>query len=201
MGEVPYNQKTMEPIQPASAVDVAAMILKEEPGLDQMQLHKLLYFVQAASLAWFDAPAFDERIEAWTYGPVTRHVAGLYQDFGREPIEFPVGGDPSAVSGRVGWVIEQILDSYGQLPGPALARLTKTEGGPWRQTRGALPDEAPSDEVIPQSLIAEYHRHHGVLPARPSRRENHLAQRFFDGDDDALAELFEESTGVRPTIG
>lgn len=190
--------KTHDP----SALDVAAAVIEARPGLDQMQLHKLLYLVQAASLAWFQEPAYVEPIEAWKRGPVTRRVAGHYKSFSYHPIETPVSGDSSVLTQRVRWVVERITEEYGDFSGSVLAAILKGAGSPWQQARGDLPIDADSDVEIPQSLMAEYHRHRG-LPTRsdPTAAETALAQRFFDGDDDAMADLFEQSTGVRPSAG
>lgn len=38
--------------------------------ISNVSLQKLLYFIQAYSLVDRDKPAFDDRIEAWQYGPV-----------------------------------------------------------------------------------------------------------------------------------
>ncbi len=38
--------------------------------LDEMKLHKLLYFVQRECLLLFDKPLFANQFEAWKYGPV-----------------------------------------------------------------------------------------------------------------------------------
>ncbi len=185
-----------------SALDVAAALLAQrgEQAIDQMKLHKLLYLVQAGSLAWFGRPAFDEAIEAWTWGPVVQRVAGYYMNFRRQPIPGPVIGDPTKLDERVMWLVDEILTVYGRLTGPQLAALTKQAGSPWKEARGRLPDEAWSDVDIPQPLISEYHRKHGVLPAQPAPSENALAQRFFDGDEEALAQLAQAVTGARPTI-
>lgn len=188
----------------ASALDVAAAILeRHSPNqeIDQMKLHKLVYFVQAGSLAWFDSPAFDEAIEAWAWGPVTRGVAGYYKDFGKSPIPEPVAGSADGLDERTAWLVERVLTEYGDLTGPVLARLTKGPGSPWRQVRGDLPDGAPSDQEIPPEVIREFHRSHGVLPSRPTKEETRLAERFFEGDKEALADLIEGTAGVRPTVG
>ncbi len=191
------------PETPSSALDVAAALLTERPGLDQMQLHKLLYLIQAAHLAWFNTPAFDdEQIQAWMKGPVIRKVAGHYMQFETMPIDRPVSGYPTAVPNRTKWVVKKVVERYGGLDGSTLAKLTKIDGGPWRQIRGDLPDDQPSDREIPTSLIAEFHRRFGVTEPPPlTEAERESAERFFDGDGEALADLFEISTGTRPTIG
>src|SRR3990172_2564950 len=133
------------PATATSAVDVAAAVIERHPGLDQMQLHKLLYFVQAASLAWFEEPAFAERIEAWQYGPVVRRVAGLYMDFDTDPIPAPVRGRADRLDKRLSWVVDRVVAEFGHQSGVALARLTKVDHGPWQIARGDLGPEAPSD--------------------------------------------------------
>lgn len=183
----------MEPAHAkARAVDVAAAILDARPGLDQMQLHKLLYLVQAASLAWFQTPAFDDQpIQAWRLGPVTRLVAGHYKDFGTNPIDHVVSGDRKVVPSRLLWVIARIVDKYGKLSGPVLAAITKGPDSPWRRVRGDLPESADSDIEIPRELIAEFHGLNGVVPEEPSDEETAQAQAFFDGDEGAFLRLLE----------
>jgi len=181
------------------ALDIAAAIL-ERQSVDQMKLHKLLYFVQAGSLAWFDAPAFEERIEAWTYGPVIRRVAGRYMNFDGDPIPGPVAGKSESLDHRTAWLVERVLAEYGHLSGPELAELTKRTGTPWRKVRADLPEEAPSDREIPLTLLADFHKHHGVFPSVPTQAEEELASRFLEGEPDALADLFETATGVRPIV-
>jgi uncharacterized phage-associated protein len=182
-----------------SGLDVAAAVLERHPGLDQMQLHKLLYLIQAASLSWYGEPAFVHEIQAWSFGPVVRGVAGFYKDFGDQPIDHPVTGDSSRLDDRAHWIVEQVVDDFGDLSGPELARLTKAKDSPWRQVRGDLPDDDPSQIEIPRGLIESFHRVHGVVVERPSDQEQRLINLFLDeGKDDAFADIFESATGTRP---
>src|SRR5882762_6202388 len=78
---------------PASALDVAKYLIllarsEEEPEfLSPMQLQKLLYYTQGWSLALLKEPMFDERIEAWAYGPVVKEVFQAFRNFGDGPID------------------------------------------------------------------------------------------------------------------
>ena len=136
-----------------SAVDVAAAVIERRPGLDQMQLHKLLYFVQAASLAWFEEPAFSERIEAWQYGPVVRRVAGLYMDFDADPIPVPVRGRPDgSISNSRGSSIV-CWPSSGTNLALRWRDSPRSIDGPWQIARGTLGPEAPSDNEITQASM------------------------------------------------
>lgn len=179
------------------ADDVAAAVIATRP-VDQMQLHKILYLIQAASLAWFGESAFDERIEAWVYGPVVRGVAGHYKDWGQNPITKPYSGDPAALSGRLRWLVDYVVGNFGSLTGTKLAALVKQPGSPWIEVRGELPEDAVSDREIPAEVIQRYHRKHGLENPVPSAEEQELAERFFAGDDSAFDALCKRSAGVQP---
>lgn len=67
-----------------SVTDVAAFICGEflakyGKPIDEMKLHKLLYFVQRRSLADTGAPMFDATFHAWKYGPVMLEIRSLYK--------------------------------------------------------------------------------------------------------------------------
>ncbi len=46
--------------------------------ISEMKLHKLLYFVQRESIIRFGEPLFEDRFEAWRYGPVIPVVREMY---------------------------------------------------------------------------------------------------------------------------
>lgn len=48
--------------------------------MDEMKLHKLLYFVQREAIIQTDEPMFKERFEAWKYGPVMVEIRRMYKD-------------------------------------------------------------------------------------------------------------------------
>ena len=55
-----------------SVSDVAQYILSKKGSMPVMKLQKLVYYCQAWSLVWDDAPLFSESIEAWANSPVCR---------------------------------------------------------------------------------------------------------------------------------
>ncbi len=46
--------------------------------ISEMKLHKLLYFMQRESIIRFGEPPFEDRFEAWRYGPVIPVVREMY---------------------------------------------------------------------------------------------------------------------------
>lgn len=56
------------------ALDVLMYINEKHSPQGEVQYQKWLYYVQAWSLAWDGVPMFEDRIEAWTLGPVVPNV-------------------------------------------------------------------------------------------------------------------------------
>ena len=65
--------------KPVRAIDVAVYILNSLGSCTSMKLHKLLYYCQAWSLVWDEAPLFSDRIEAWANGPVVKDVFSYHR--------------------------------------------------------------------------------------------------------------------------
>lgn len=47
--------------------------------IDEMKLHKLLYFTQRECIAQTGEPMFEATFHAWLYGPVLPHIRSLYR--------------------------------------------------------------------------------------------------------------------------
>lgn len=67
-----------------SVVEVASYIseryLKEfGQRIDEMKLHKLLYFTQRECIAQIGEPMFEDTFHAWRYGPVLPSIRTLYK--------------------------------------------------------------------------------------------------------------------------
>lgn len=140
----------------ASARDVAALLLQlssreEEPTLiTQMHLHKLMYYVQAWSLAMRGDPMFPDRIEAWTHGPVVRSVYPVYADFKNRPIE--VAERSVSLSPEDQAFVESIWEGYKGYSAAKLREMTHRES-PWLRARGdAAPDSHCDTEISPDEM-------------------------------------------------
>jgi uncharacterized phage-associated protein len=48
--------------------------------IDEMKLHKLLYFTQRESIIMIGEPMFADQFEAWKYGPVMVKIRELYKN-------------------------------------------------------------------------------------------------------------------------
>lgn len=138
---------------PVSVLDVAAYILKKTGELSTLKLQKLVYYCQAWSLVWDDAPLYSETIEAWVSGPVVRKLYNFHRN------EFAVSrvpGDPDKLSNNQRTTINAVLRYYGKKSSQWLSDLTHMEE-PWRKARKRLPPNERGTNIITLISMAEYY--------------------------------------------
>lgn len=113
--------------------DVAQYILDKLGPMTTIKLQKLVYYCQAWSLVWDEAPIFPEKIEAWANGPV---VPDLFQRFkGDYKVDPAISiGDPSRLSPTQKESIDAIIRDYGKRDSHWLVELTHLED-PWKNAR------------------------------------------------------------------
>lgn len=147
--------------------------------LDPMQIQKLVYFGHGWHLAFTDDPLIDERIEAWTYGPVVptlyhelkvwgsgeirkrvaRWVFKVNPNTGKTSvlIAVPSLDDPGGDNQHLRFakaLLRRTWDVYGRMSGVSLSQLTHEPGGPWDVTRRKNPEVRGAD--IPDELIRDH---------------------------------------------
>ena len=129
-----------------NVMDVAAYICgryQEAFGekIDEMKLHKLMYFAQRESLAQTGEPIFDATFRGWKYGPVLTELRKPYQqDQLMKPVDENVARQLSAV-------MDTVFAEYAQMPSFSLTRLTHGEIS-WRRSRKGIAPADVSDRPI-----------------------------------------------------
>jgi uncharacterized phage-associated protein len=142
---------------PVRAVDVAAAIQERMGEMTAMKLQKLVYYSQAWSLVWDEAPLISEQVQAWANGPVipelyTAH-RGLYTVAPGQ-----IEGNPGKLDKDQIETIEAVLQHYGDKHSQWLSDLTHAED-PWKNARqqAGLTDGARGSVEISQAAMAEYY--------------------------------------------
>lgn len=133
-------------------IDVANYIIKEYRkrsgvDIDEMKLHKLLYFAQRESLAIVNEPLFSETFRGWKYGPVSPDVRSCFTSDGIVEKTKPIS-DESA------YIVNNIIEQYGSLESWALSKLTHKEQS-WLNSRVGLADGENGNVVIKTEDIAQ----------------------------------------------
>ena len=122
----------------AKVIDVAQTIFTEYKALsgsviDEMKLHKLLYFVQRESLAIRNIPMFDEAFEGWKYGPVCREVRNCYTDDGM------FADNICELTSEEHYIVKNIVLQYGGYESWKLSELSHKEIS-WINARKGIPE-------------------------------------------------------------
>ena len=116
-------------------IDAAAYMIKKYKDvsaeqLDEMKLHKLLYFTQRESFAITSEPAFEGTFEGWKYGPVCREIRSAYCD-GKISVE------TNDISDMLKYIINNVILEYGSLESWKLSELSHKDSS-WKNARTGL---------------------------------------------------------------
>ena len=116
-------------------VDVAQFIFdeyKRESGsvIDEMKLHKLLYFSQREAIATLNEPLFKESFEGWKYGPVCPIIRIKYTPDG-------MFDETHSISEESAYIIKNVISQYGFIESWKLSQMTHRELS-WLNSRQGL---------------------------------------------------------------
>lgn len=119
-------------------IDVASYIVNRyqeeyKEKIDEMKLHKLLYFAQRESYIMNNSPLFQEQFLGWKYGPVLRDVRNMYRDNSFKRV---VSNDCVE---RIKPIIDEVFNRYADKDSWSLSRLTHGELS-WMNARKDIPD-------------------------------------------------------------
>jgi uncharacterized phage-associated protein len=121
---------------------------KDGRALSIMSLLKLAYIAHGWNLEMRNAPLFNNRIEAWRYGPVIPDVYNAFRPQGINPTKPDASFEAPSDATDVGF-LDQIYKIYGHMSPFRLSELTHEVGGPW-ETASKL---GGSYAAIPNDLI------------------------------------------------
>ena len=120
------------------SIEVAMLFIGRQRGhtaISNLSLNKLVYLAQVESLKTRNGmPLFDDRIEAWDYGPVEPVVYHMFKQFGRDPVSIPSDYPISSIQvpDYATRIVDSVLERYGSLSAFDLVNITHREGGAWK---------------------------------------------------------------------
>lgn len=129
-----------------NVLEIAKYIKKKykliyKKDIDEMKMHKLLYFIQRESLIENRKPIFDAKIYAWKYGPVIIEIRKNYKNIIFENNKFRFN-NPDTVT-----IINRVFKLYASKNSWSLSRLTNAEFS-WEQARIGLDENESGNNII-----------------------------------------------------
>jgi uncharacterized phage-associated protein len=127
-----------------TALEIASFFIKK--GVSPLKLQKLLYYSQAWYFVKTGNKLFEEKIQAWIYGPVVYSVWDNFR-YMKRSMTIPTSRATDVDTTFAEEHLNQVWDAYGHLSGPELVDLTHEEEA-WIQSRKGLLNEQPSDKEV-----------------------------------------------------
>jgi uncharacterized phage-associated protein len=125
-------------------------------GLTNLKLQKLLYFSQAASLSLKNVPLFQEKIEAWKFGPVVPDVYRSLKSFGNEPIT--ITSTVQELSPEATALLEDVWNIYGKFSAHELVNITHNHPL-WKKIYFS---NNPNKEITQEEIKSSYANYYQV---------------------------------------
>lgn len=143
-------------IETLDALDIAKYVVckcdNDGVPITNLQLQKILYFIQKEFLITEGHPAFYDLIEAWQFGPVVPSVYYFFCGFGAMPIfSFAATGGKS-ISDHYRAIIDSIVNDKRKMNPWELVNSTHVSGGAWSQI---YKNGEGNHQVIPIELIRQ----------------------------------------------
>lgn len=109
--------------------------------IDEMKLHKLLYFAQRESIIQLDQPLFADSFQAWKYGPVLVQIRSLYK---QGKLTERLTSEEIATYQTV---FDKVFEQYAPKDAWSLSSITHGEIS-WQKARVGIPAGVNSDTLI-----------------------------------------------------
>lgn len=156
-------------IQTVDSILLSEYILQTGGGMAHLKLQKLLYYIQALHLAYFEHEIIDDDFEAWLHGPVSRKVydrvkglSVLYNEILFDPTEWNNGNTPdvlieATLTSDQKELVDEVIENYGKFTPSQLETLSHSEA-PWIDARKGYGVADKCSVIIPKEVMREYYK-------------------------------------------
>lgn len=112
--------------------------------IDEMKLHKILYFSQREYLIQNDCPLFENTFYGWKYGPVLKEIRKFYRE--------DMLNEKNTLSSSSVEVLDKVFKKYSPKDSWSLSILTHGEIS-WQKSRIGIPEGENGDNAMKLSDI------------------------------------------------
>jgi uncharacterized phage-associated protein len=154
-------------LQKLDSIFLSEYIAQKVGSMSHLKLQKLLYYVEAYHLAYFDRSIVDDEFEAWVHGPVSRRLYVTLKGYSilYDEVEYTQGKDKftpaeiihEMVSEDQLEIINDVLESLGGHTATELENFTHSEI-PWIEARKGLSEGDKSNRIISKEVMKQYYK-------------------------------------------
>lgn len=116
--------------------------------IDQMKLHKLLYFSQRETFAIFGKTLFKEELEGWKFGPVSKEVRNSFDD------KIGINVKTNSIDDESKYIINNVILEYGAFVSWKLSEMSHMETS-WKNSRKGLAANENGNNIMKLEDIQE----------------------------------------------
>lgn len=135
--------------------------------ISHLKLQKILYYIQAFHLAYYEEPLFNEKFQAWVHGPVLRSIYDKLKDKSllhaelhyvrNEKKHLPLDVLKTNLTKDQIELIDEVISVYGKMTGLQLEKLTHSEK-PWIEARGKCQPGDRCSDLISNDTMKKYYK-------------------------------------------
>ncbi len=139
-----------------TATDIAKYIVYkcslDESPISNLQLQKILYYLQKHFLQTYHFALFSDEFEAWPFGPVIRNIYFKYCGYGAMPI-YDIQDYNLNLGGNDREIIDEIVEQKRKLNPWAMVNETHAEGKAWNIV---YKNGLGREDIISKGMILNY---------------------------------------------
>lgn len=152
-------------LQKVESTELANYILAVIGPMNHLKLQKLLYYVEAYHLAYFDQSLINDEFEAWLHGPVSRKIWDYYKRIANIYDIVSANGNIEALKNNFEKqltddqrdLIADVLKEYGGESAYNLECMTHKEL-PWLEARTGYSFDDKCEVAINKKTIQDYYK-------------------------------------------
>jgi uncharacterized phage-associated protein len=153
-------------LKKVDSLELAAYILAKLGSMNHLKIHKLIYYIEAYHLAYFNQSIINDNFKAWVHGPVVVKVwhelkekANIYDGviIKDQFIKSIIKNIKSLLTYEQLEFINEILSEFNKRSPYELECLTHSET-PWIEARVGLAPNMPSSNIISKDLMKKYYK-------------------------------------------
>lgn len=137
--------------------------------IDELKMHKLLYFIQRECIAMTGEPMFNDSFEGWIHGPVSTEVRLHFDQ------EHGIVAKTHEVNDTYKYIIQNVVYQYGNYASWYLRDLSHKEIS-WKNSRKGLTSSQPGNKELKLDDIK--------IDAEKVRPYDHLWDMYYDEFED-----------------
>jgi uncharacterized phage-associated protein len=146
------------------SIELANYILASVGSMNHLKLQKLIYYVEAYHLAYFEQSLIEDEFEAWLHGPVSRKIWDYYKNIANVYDNVTADGDEKEIEKTFEQkitedqkeLIQDVLEEYGKESAYRLECMTHAEL-PWQEARrGCAPDDKCEEKINKKTMQSYY---------------------------------------------